>query len=703
MGQTSMKFLLDSGAVVSVVRSAVLPDCWHNSMATTRANTVAADGVPLEVLGQVRVPVTLGAFKAEHTFTVVKNLTVDCILGADFLVDHEVVIDCGTKTLYIGKSPRVEINFWVPQEEDTPAKGVENSVVSVSDTVMLPARSVCQVVAQVQVVSGQEGVVEPLQSMHTGVPKHLVGRTLTKVGAQQDIVIQMVNLNPTSTTIHKGMKIATFTPAHRIHPVGAIQGVVRNPAKESVLSDIDIDLTGSDLSPSEQEQLQKLVSSFQTVFAKVDAPLGRTSIVKHNIPTSGLPIWQPLRRLPHALKPVVDNEVQKMLSQGVIRKSSSPWCSPVVMVKKKDGSWRLCVDYRKVNAATRQDAYPLPRIDSTLDSLAGSKYFTTLDLASGYWQVEVEETAKEKTAFSTPGGHFEFNVMPFGLTNAPATFQRLMECVLAGLAADQCLVYLDDIIIFSESFAEHLHRLHQVLSRLQEAGLKLRPSKCHFVKREVRYLGHIVSEDGVRPDPSKTNAVSSYPTPTNVKELRQFLGLANYYRRFVENYSHIAEPLHQLTRKTSKGFTWTSACQSAFDMLKRCLTHSPILAYPDFSREFLLHTDASATALGAVLCQQRDGVEQVIAYWSRQLTKPERNYSTIKREALALVAAVKDFYPYLYGFPFKLLTDHNPLTALKGLKDMGGRLTRWMLFLQQFNFEIQYKPGKANANADALS
>ena len=465
----------------------------------------------------------------------------------------------------------------------------------------------------------------------------------------------------------------------------------------------DIDLTGTDLLVSERRQLLDLLASFGTLFSRVGGPLGRTGMVKHDIETSGPPIRQPLRRLPHSMKPVVEDEVQRMLQQGVIRPSTSPWSSPVVMVRKKDGSWRFCIDYRKVNAATRQDAYPLPRIDATLDSLAGSLYFTTLDLASGYWQVELEEDIKEKTAFSTPNGHFEFNVMPFGLTNAPATFQRLMECILAGLTSHECLIYLDDIIVFSRSFPEHLTRLRKVLLRLQEAGLTLKPSKCQFAKREVQYLGHIVNAAGVKPNPAKTDAVASYPAPTTVKELRQFLGLANYYRRFVKNYSQIAEPLHQLIRKTSKGLYWTTACQNAFDELKHHLVSPPILTYPDFSQEFILHTDASGIALGAVLCQKPGGNEHVISYWSRQLTKPERNYSTIEREALAAVAAIKEFSPYLYGFPFTLITDHNPLTALKGVKDVGGRLARWMLFLQQFDFKMEYKPGRMHGDADALS
>ena len=256
-------------------------------------------------------------------------------------------------------------------------------------------------------------------------------------------------------------------------------------------------LDSTEITDSEKHELRNLLRKFDDLFVSENGALGRTKVVKHRINTSGSPIRQPLHRQPESLKGDMNEEVRKMLSRGVIRPSSSPWSSPVVMVRKKNGSWRFCIDYRKLNAVTHQDAYPLPRIDATLESLAGSTLFTTLDLASGYWQVEIEEDDKEKTAFSTKKGHFEFNVMPFGLTNAPATFQRLMECILAGLTGEQCLIYIDDIIVFSASFPEHLERLTNVFLKLQDAGLKLKTEKCTFVQKAVKYLAieELVSED----------------------------------------------------------------------------------------------------------------------------------------------------------------------------------------------------------------
>eukprot|EP00731_Ephydatia_muelleri_P031255 Em0022g769a len=283
------------------------------------------------------------------------------------------------------------------------------------------------------------------------------------------------------------------------------------------------------------------------------------------------------------------------------------WSNPLTSAKKFTEKKQDSKE--SVNSMTQKEAYPLPRIDETLEALTGSQFFTTLDLASGYWQVEMEEADRKKTAFSTREGHFEFNVMPFGLTNAPATFQRLVECVLAGLTYEQCLIYLDDIVVFSVTFDKHLERLKMVFHHLAEAGLKLKPNKCHFAKSEIRYLGHIVSRQGIQADPDKTSAMISFPVPSDIKELRQFLGLTNYYRRFIKGYSSIAEPLHKLTRKTEGGFKWNSECQNAFQHLKHLLVSPPILAYPQFQLPFVVTLDASSCAIGAVLSQEHEGEE----------------------------------------------------------------------------------------------
>lgn len=711
-----VRFLVDSGAMVSVVRKEFVCDSQH--IVTTQQTMLSnANGLPLVAVGETEAVVTVGGFNTEHVFVVVEDLAVECILGADFLSDNEAVLDCHHKTL----SLKAKETSNAASQVDSHMEKVKliSCVVHLPSTLQVQPRSAQLCLGQLEsaMCTGiSSGLVEPVDL--TGKSKHvLIARSISPVESSNRVVLQLINTGSKEVTLYKGMKVATFTPQQNVTVFDNFtQGMqdqtdfinVVNESHAELSMDpkeepLEIDLKESNLNHEQKEELLSLLQNFKDVFVSNTAPLGRTSAVQHTIVTEGPPIRQPQRRLPFSLKTQTKTEIETMLKQGVIRPSNSPWSSPIVLVKKKDGSWRFCIDYRRLNTITHKDAYPLPRIDETLDSLSGAQYFTTLDLASGYWQVEVKEEHKEKTAFSTPFGHFEFNVMPFGLTNAPATFQRLMECVLAGLSPEECLIYLDDVIIFSSSFIDHLKSLYNVLERLRSSGLRLKLKKCQFAKQQVLYLGHIVSSKGVQPDPKNTEAVILFPTPTDIKELRQFLGLTNYYRKFIKDYAKIANPLYELTRKTARGYQWSSSCQESFETLKQKLVNPPVLVYPDFRVPFIVHTDASESAIGGILSQNQEGRERVIAYWSRQLQKSERNYSTIEREALAVISAVKEFYPYLYGFNFTLVTDHNPLTTLKALKDVGGRLARWMLFLQQFSFEFQYKPGSQHTNADCMS
>ena len=329
--------------------------------------------------------------------------------------------------------------------------------------------------------------------------------------------------------------------------------------------------------------------------------------------------------------------------------------------------------------------------------------FSTLDLASGYWQVEVEPKDREKTAFCTPEGLYEFKVMHFGLCNAPATFQRLMDRVLSGLQWRVCLVYLDDVIVVGKTFEDHLQHPKDVFHRLRLAGLKLQPPKCAFCKERVEFLGHIVSATGVAVDPDKTEKVAQWPIPVDRREVQQFLGLANYYRRFVRDFATIARPLHRLTEKMAP-FEWTDQCQGAFEELRRRLTSAPVLAYPNSVDPFILDTDASDTGIGAILSQsQPDGTERVIAYASRALTRQERRYCVTRRELLAAVEFTHHFRCYLIGRKFTLRTDHASLTWLQNFREPEGQLARWLERLQEYDFELVHRPGRQHSNADALS
>ena len=427
-------------------------------------------------------------------------------------------------------------------------------------------------------------------------------------------------------------------------------------------------------------------------------------MTEHHIETGlAQPVRLPPYRPPHAYRDAVKKELQEMLSSGIIEPSTSEWSAPIVLVKKKDGSMRLCVDHRRLNQISRSDAYPMPRVDDLIDRVGKSTYISTLDLTRGYWQVPVAKIDRPKTAFATPFGLYQFNTMPFGLQGAPATFQRLMDCVIRGL--EFAAAYLDDLIVFSESWEDHLIHIRSVLEQLRKAGLTAKAKKCEFGASECVYLGHIVGSGSVKPEMDKTDAIRQFPTPQTKKDVHSFLGITGYYRRFVANYSDIAAPLTDLTKKNAPNkVSWTPSCEQAFNTLKERLCSEPILKSPDFECPFILQTDASEYGVGAVLSQQtEDGQEHPVAYWSRKLLPREKRYSTIEKECLAIKLAVGAFRVYLLGRPFSIETDHRSLTWMERLKHTNSRLARWSLALQPFHFTIKHRAGKDNGNADALS
>ena len=457
------------------------------------------------------------------------------------------------------------------------------------------------------------------------------------------------------------------------------------------------------LSPLQQQQLNELFCEFSDVFRRGEDDLGNTPLLEHEIETHGPPLRQPYRQQNPAVRREEMAQVQQMLSSNVIHPSNSPWASPVVMVRKKDGCLRFCVDFRQLNKATVKDAHPLPRIDDLLDALHGAKWFSTLDLKSGYWQVPITEQVKAKTAFRTSSGQlFEFNQVPFGLYNAPATFSCLMDRILAGPHWERCLFYLDDIIVFSSTWKEHLARLRQVFKRHRQANLKLGADKCTFAAKEVNYLGHRVTEEGLLPDSLLLAAIREIPPPKTATEVRSFLGLAGYYRCYVKGFEAIAAPLHALTWKDAV-FHWSEDCQTAFDRLKTLLTISPITAFPDFSQAFRLYTDASTAGLAAILAQVRDGKERIICCASRALNQAEKSYPATKLECLAIVWAVAKFRPCLMAMPFEVYTDHYALQWLKTMRTGSALLHRWSAAMEEYDFTVHHRPGKIQTHVDGLS
>ena len=722
--------LLDTGSQVSTLSDAVFQRYFHdkvdaNNLTSPFIRLVAANGLDIPYQGVVELDIKLMGTQLEKAvFFILKPSAAQTTPN---IIGMNILRRCNHPFFNSAHSSPPESRDPRPPSSIIRAANHRPIVVPAGTEMVIPGR--CP-----QSYAKEDAVlVEP--SAAAFLPKHLmVARTVCLV---QDgtVPVRVANPNSWDIRVHRGMKVAQVSSIDEVLPDESSQGdltfielglhkvevrlgedpAADPPGPPEVLP-VPVDVDQESLSPAEAQELCSLLQRHRGVFATDDDDFGLTTTVKHTIPTGTTrPLKERYRRIPPHLHQEVKDHLKTLLSKGVIRESTSPWASPIVLVRKKCGGLRLCVDYRRLNAATTADAFPLPRVDESLEALRGAKYFSTVDLASGYWQIAMDEVDREKTAFTTPMGLYEFNRMPFGLSNAPATFQRFMERCFGDQSCETLMFYLDDIIVFSADFQSHLERLDMVFSRLAKHGLKAKPSKCHLLKTSINFLGHVASEDGISTDPDKCSALERWPIPTSAKAVRQFLGFAGYYRRFVRDFSKVAAPLFALTSQPKKGgkktktnppFTWTPECQEAFDRLRQSLMSPPTLAYPDYTQPFLLYTDASNQGLGAVLSQRQDGQERVIAYASRGLRKAERNdayYSAFKLELLALKWAITEkFREYLMGGRFTVYTDHNPLVHLN-TANLRAVEQRWIAKLASFKFDIKYRPGKANDNADALS
>lgn len=469
----------------------------------------------------------------------------------------------------------------------------------------------------------------------------------------------------------------------------------------------------SHLSPDEKHKLLEVLRRHKEVFHKSDQNLTCSTVVECAINTvDDIPIHQKVYPYPAAYTEEVNKQVEKLLQDGIIRPSRSAWTSPVWIVpKKSDASgekkFRMVVDYRKLNEKTISDRYPMPEINYVIDQLKGQKYFITLDLASGFHQIRMKEGDIEKTAFSINNGKYEFTRMPFGLKNAPAIFQRAIDDVLRKHIGKICYVYIDDVIIFGKTLEEVLENLETILKALNDANLKIQLDKSEFLHNEIEFLGYVITSNGIRPNIKKIEVIEKYPEPSTIKELRSFLGMMGYYRRFVKDFAKIAKPLTNLLRgegcTSNKKIKLSESEKMCFRKMRSILSSSDILIYPDFNKPFLLTTDASDHAIGAVLSQGEVGKDKPIHFASRTLSRSEEGFSVPEKEMLAIYWALQTFRNYLYGSKFKILTDHQPLTFSLSAKNTNAKLKRWKAYLEEHDYSIEYKPGKSNVVADALS
>lgn len=714
---------VDTGASVSVMNEST-----YRSMSSLKSRSlepimhdsvISVLGEPIDILGSLDVSITIAKIPVQHRFMIARGIKQSIILGWDFMVANEMNIVMSESCVSI-RDRKVSL---LSKEQVVPvvcsALMAETIVVPPNSEMIIPLKVVNDDNSD-EVISGSyEGILEP--DTHEDV---LIARVAT-ISRNGIIPVMVMNLSNEERTLYENTPMGCYHST--IDNVGEVYNIMYQMVQENPLAEISvneethslsrgipyppIDLSNSNLDSNQKGQVQSLLEEYDDVFCKHTRDYGRTDLIRHKIELteSNSPKQSSYRTSPK-LREVMREKVDELLEDNLIEPSISSFAAPALLVRKKspDGSqqYRFVVDFRKTNLITLKDAQSLPRIDDSIDALHGNSYFSVIDLASGFWQVEMEHADREITAFTTGDRLYQWKVMPMGLKNSSGTFQRLMELVFHGMHWTKVCFFIDDIIIFGRTFDEKMRNMREVFERLRQAGLKARPDKCQIFCKTVTFLGHVVSDQGVKPDVSNIEKVKNWPRPNRITSLRGWLGLTGFYRRFIKNYAQIAQPLLHLTKK-GVPFDWTDDCEQAFVMLRHALISPPILTYPNFNESFILNVDASAFAVGAVLAQNsRKNGEQVIAYASHSLTISERKWSTYDRELWAIVWSIRHFKHYLQASQFTIVTDHKPLMGLRKMpldNDPTGRRARWAMEIELLDWTIEYKMGSKHINADAMS
>ena len=757
---------LDTGAGPSFIRKDQLPPQVQSRIRRKELPSIVdANRKPISTLGTVRLALGLGNSHCQVEFIVADRLAVPLILGADFCDRYVHAIYPRRRAVELGDGSEVPIirrptkrhpgSVPIPASlEFLPAKGRVSLKVRACESIVLEPRT--QTWVQVTAPISGLHALQPSENLYAN-GSIVITNGVVQVDTNRPFRVLIANMGanpyrvtknqvlgsllphptaiiPTNVSIAEVLGIdeaecqnlpskhisrdrheqperkTTQEPCWQVSPDGtavAIEGKrIRKTelAPKAAINQVN-DLDLSHLAPPQRKRVRELLKEFAPMWA---GELGEIRTTQHYIdllPGSRPVAQQPYRAGPKA-RELEQREVEKMLQAGVIEPSQSAWASPVVMVPKPDGTLRFCVDYRRLNAMTARDSYPLPRMDECIDSLGLAQIFTTLDCNAGYWQLPVAERDRAKTAFVCHSGLFEYVRMPFGLKNAPASFQRTLDIILSGYKWKSCLVYLDDVIIFSGSFEDHLCHVRAVLRALKAAGITLKFAKCDFFTDKFKYLGHIIGQCTLSVDSIATMALRGARHPTTQTELRAFLGLCNVYRRFVANFAKLAGPLNALLRKGQpvELTNFSDEESGAFQALIDAVSAPPILALPKPGLAYSVDTDASNSQIGAALFQTHpDGERKPIGYWSRTLTSAGRNYSTAEKECLAVVLALGTLRPYLQAEKFIVNSDQASLRWLMEITEPSGRLMRWRLRISEFDFSVKYKKGTANTQADALS
>ena len=692
-----MSVMLDTGGDMSVMGSRLFPGI---KLVPTDKELFAANETKMPVLGEAEVMIVMEGYRRKAKVLVTDAIS-ELILGIDWL-DANNAIWCFHRSVIALDGHLYDLKVKQRQLRLNRLYVEENVVLGPRQIKMVPANVVWS-----DLRSGRAAyIAEPkklgkgLMSARSVIAEDALHTRISVMNlTDREVVFRrnafLLNATQLQSQTEELISTQTSTPGGCAEMAGESQAPL-SPHLRKVIANFSDCLTAA-----QRDAAQSLVVKNGSLFSANEFDIGRTTLVRHEIDTGDArPFKQPLRKYAMAHVPIIDKRVQEMLDHDIIVPSSSPWASNVVLVKKPTGELRFCIDYRMLNAVTVKDSFPLPRIDACMDAMGGAKWFSTLDLRSGYWQLDLDKTSAEKTAFVTRKGHYQFNVLLFGLSNAPAIFQRLMNLVLSGLTWEVCLAFLDDVIVISSTFEQHLERLQLVFDRFAKAGLKLNPGKCNLFQKKVKFLGSIVTEEGILPDPDKVKAVRDWPVPVNLRQVRAFVALASYYRRSMKDFAKISKPLTTLTKKNER-FVWSEDRQAAFEGLKQCLINAPVVCSPRDGCPYILDTDASDFALGAVLQQLQDSRIVVIAYASRNLSAAEIAYCTTRKELLGIIYGLKQFRHYLLGQKFQLRTDHSALTTIFKSVTVGQQ-ARWLDLLAEYDFTPVHRAGAQHRNADAL-
>lgn len=677
-------FLIDSGATTSTFKINKL----INNFPFNKHDTCSIRGVGagvISTLGTANSNLILGGIELNHNFRIVpENFPVpgDGILGLDFLKKFNCKIDYNNSGSNLFIRPGHTYSIVLPIF-DSP----------VDNYIALPARS--EVIRKISVEGPCDEIYVPNQEISPGI---YVARSIV---SKNSPYVRMVNTNDENKLVSGTVKSESLSN----YNVYTIDGEEQNTERKTRV----LEKLTKNFPEFVKLPLINLCTEYADVFALETDRISANNFYSQTLKmVDTTPVYIKNYRIPHTQKSEIEKQVKKLINDGIVEPSNSAYNSPILIVPKKSlpGSdekrWRMVIDYRQINKKLVADKFPLPRIDDILDQLGRARYFSCLDLMSGFHQIALEESSRDMTSFSTERGSFRFTRLPYGLKIAPNSFQRMMTIAFSGLTTEKAFLYMDDLMVIAPSENQMLKNLREVFTTFRKFNLKLHPDKCVFFKHETTFLGHKCTNVGILPDESKFSIIRDYPKPTDADGARRFIAFCNYYRRFTPNFAEYSRHITKLTKKNVK-FHWTAECEMAFQYLKTSLLDPKILKYPDFKKRFCVTTDASKFACGAILSQEYEGIQLPIAYASRSFTRGESNKSVIEQELAAIHWALNHFKPYLFGTKFIVKSDHKPLTYLFSMKNPSSKLTRMRLDLEEFDFEVEYIKGKDNVGADALS